>query len=506
MIEAPPLGLGRARGGVSWLAAFVALFAVMAAWSLASPLFSGPDEPAQVLRAASLVRGELLGRPTGGKGSPDTVVVVPAWLAGATRVPACFEGQPAVPASCSPGLPAAAGTTSAVTYTGRYPPLYYALVGWPTLLVGGPLAVYLMRLCGAAACAALLAGALWCALRSRHRAGLVVGLSLCVTPQALFLGAVVNPSALEISAAICLWTAGVVVAEQAGRVADRAVLAWLVLAGAVMANMTGLSPFLLALSGLVVIALVGRSGLVALLRARAGRVGLGVLLAAGLVAVAWILDAGGLRVLPSHQAIHTSNPWMVLAVTAVNIISMAPQYVGAFGGGGTYLPVPVYVVALGAGLGMIGLGFVKAGRRLRTVIVALALACLVVPTLVSFSQAVRLGVFGQARYWMPLWVGLPLLVACAAIGEDGARLGRRGPRLVAAIGVGALGLQVLGWLWALRRYGVGLGDGILRQFPSWHPPLPVIALLGALLAGLGWLGWSCWPRRGRGAGAGELVG
>lgn len=488
------LGPVRPRERVSWLAAFVALFAVMAAWGLASPLFSGPDEAAQVLRAASLVRGELIGRPTGGHGSPDTVVVVPAWLAGARQAPTCFEGKPDVPASCSPVVRGAPGTASAVTYTGRYPPLYYALVGWPTLLVSGAPALYLMRLCGAAACAALLAGALWCAFRSRRRSGLVVGLALCVTPQAVFLGGVVNPNALEISAAICVWTAGSVVAEQAGGVPDRAVLAWLVVAGVVMANVTSLSPFLLAVTGLAVVALVGRRGSAALFRARDARVGLAVLVAASAVAVAWIVFAGGLRVLPSHQPLQTSSAWAALAVTTANIVSMAPQYVGAFGGGGTYLPAPVYVVALGAGLATIAVGAVKAGRRVRTVIGGLALTCLVVPTLVSFSQAAHLGVFGQARYWMPLWVGLPV-VACAAIGEDLARLGRRGVRLVMAVGLGAFGLQVLGWAWAVLRYSVGLGHGLFSAPFAWHPPVPVLFLLGVLVAGLGWLGWSCWPRR-----------
>ena len=47
----------------NWLISFAVLFIAVAAWSFASPLGSAPDEPAHLIRAASLVRGELIGKP-----------------------------------------------------------------------------------------------------------------------------------------------------------------------------------------------------------------------------------------------------------------------------------------------------------------------------------------------------------------------------------------------------------------------------------------------------------
>src|ERR1700733_15261589 len=48
--------------GRVFLVTFVLIFCMSAAWSAATPLDGGPDEPAQVIRAVSLWRGEIIGR------------------------------------------------------------------------------------------------------------------------------------------------------------------------------------------------------------------------------------------------------------------------------------------------------------------------------------------------------------------------------------------------------------------------------------------------------------
>lgn len=61
---------GRVRAGVSPLLFFgvsaVITFAIMAAWSIAMPRFSGPDEPSQVVHAVAVARGQLVGNTPGG--------------------------------------------------------------------------------------------------------------------------------------------------------------------------------------------------------------------------------------------------------------------------------------------------------------------------------------------------------------------------------------------------------------------------------------------------------
>ena len=45
--------------------AFLLIFALTALWSLATPLFGGPNEPVQVIKAVAVARGEFTGRLVG---------------------------------------------------------------------------------------------------------------------------------------------------------------------------------------------------------------------------------------------------------------------------------------------------------------------------------------------------------------------------------------------------------------------------------------------------------
>ena len=99
-----------------------------------------------------------------------------------------------------------------MTYSGRYPPLYYAVVGLPTLVVHSTDAVFLMRLLGALLCAVLLGLAYMVLATWSQNRILAAGFLCALTPAAVYLGSVVNPNGLEIAAAICLWCSGLVLA------------------------------------------------------------------------------------------------------------------------------------------------------------------------------------------------------------------------------------------------------------------------------------------------------
>src|SRR3954452_23631241 len=108
-----------------WLTAFVAFFALAAAWALASPLTAVPDEPAHMIKAAATVRGQL-------HGTPITVVThngpitnhlpmtgyrLPSAYADLVNLHECYFNDARIPASCAqtpgarPGV-ATAGTTA----------------------------------------------------------------------------------------------------------------------------------------------------------------------------------------------------------------------------------------------------------------------------------------------------------------------------------------------------------------------------------------------------------
>ncbi len=191
-----------ARPNGRTLAFFALTWLLGGLYAIATPVMGVPDEPAHVIRAASVVRGQL----TPGS-RPDDVrrydtARVPETLA-FPLVP-CFtlDGLRG-----APSLLGAAGASSweVASPASRYNPLYYAVEGLPTLIRPGEGTVYVMRWLTAAIAAALLTLA-FIALRELRapRWGLAA-LAAAVTPTVLFFAGSVNPSGVEIAAAVALW-------------------------------------------------------------------------------------------------------------------------------------------------------------------------------------------------------------------------------------------------------------------------------------------------------------
>ncbi len=204
------------------------LFAVLATWALANPRYASPDEPSHVRKAAALVRGEFFGDriqhgqpwqrmvdiPIAygtGTGAPD----IPGHpeQGGRAFVP-CFAFNAARTADCQ-HFESKSGNSRFYTTASMYPPVYYSIVGLPTLVVNDANGVYVMRLVSALVVALLIASAfeLLGALPYAPvaRSVLLIGL----TPMVVFTASSVNPIALEIAAALLLWTSGLVLTRPA---------------------------------------------------------------------------------------------------------------------------------------------------------------------------------------------------------------------------------------------------------------------------------------------------
>ena len=92
------------------------------------------------------------------------------------------------------------------TSEGRRFPLYYALVGWPSLAFPDQTGWFLMRLVNAVLCSAFLAsGAYVLFSMCRRPLVLAAGLFVGLTPLAVNLAGSVNPSGLEVATAFCVW-------------------------------------------------------------------------------------------------------------------------------------------------------------------------------------------------------------------------------------------------------------------------------------------------------------
>ena len=107
----------------------VAMFALMAVWSLMTPLFSGPDEPSNFVRSAAVVRGEWVGDnvlPAPLKSYWTTLVDIDPQFGAANNIPWCFA-----PFSDHPGCGSRLEETQvtdipAWTNMGRYPIVAYS--------------------------------------------------------------------------------------------------------------------------------------------------------------------------------------------------------------------------------------------------------------------------------------------------------------------------------------------------------------------------------------------
>ncbi|TAM92892.1 MAG: DUF2142 domain-containing protein, partial [Jatrophihabitans sp.] len=152
----------RTRVAARWVSLGLALFALQAIWSASIPLMASPDEPSHVVRAAAVAHGQwsgTLGAAPADASTPGTATTVqlPADYAQAVALPNCFAFRSDQPASCQqPVAPANGATAPVQTFAGQYPPLYYALVGWPSRFLAVEPAIYAMRLVSAALASALL--------------------------------------------------------------------------------------------------------------------------------------------------------------------------------------------------------------------------------------------------------------------------------------------------------------------------------------------------------------
>jgi hypothetical protein len=488
-----PRGPARStRGGLRayWLA-FGLLWLLTAAWSLSQPIAAGPDENAHVVKAAAVVRGQL-GSDDAGTGAGSGDVTVPYFYERLMTYPICFAFTSPQPASCAPELPAGADAetpTQAWTWVVRNNPVYYAIVGLPSLLPAGPVAVHLMRLLSAALSSAVLAWAFREAATLRRRAAATLGLVAAVTPMVVFLNSIVNPSSLEISAALALWVAltAMVRAPDAERVTSRS--AAVAIIGLALALSRGLSPMYLAVIALVVAAAGPWSGVRTLVTDRRTWPWIGGLGVGTVAALAWTMSAGTLE---AGGAEHPDLGFLdVAGYTLMQTGDYVLVAIGRFGWMDTPLPPLVMLPAAAVVALPILLGLCLPGRRDRLgVLLALGVS-IVLPVLVHAWQARNVGLIWTARYSMPLFVGVPVVAGFAlrdTLRDATAWMGRR----LLALGVPVLAaVQLAAFLVNVHRYTVGTEGSWRRIFSGdWAPPVSgaLLASVVAVVLGVGaWL-------------------
>ena len=459
--------------GWSWRtfwAALTVLSLLLALWGLATPRFAVPDEPAHYVKAAAVVRGQLIGPP-----ERPTRFRLPPAIVDAKFQTGCFVFLPREPAGCEPGQGGSGtgpGDVVAYTAAGKYPPAYYALVGLPTLVWPDLRSVHAARGVSAALSAALLAAALTAAASGGRRLA-AAATAVAVTPMVLFVSSGINPSGPEIAAAAALWTSGAALARGSGPPAPPLV-ATLGLSAVVLALSRPISPFWVAVIGVALLLLAGWRRVVELLRYR------GVLLAvAGTVLAcaaqaAWILSSASLQLYGAGERV----PLPERVTTSIGLTDdRLRQLVGWFGWLDTPPPLAVHLAWAAALLVLLGVALRRQAPRVVAVTVLLVIGVLAVPVVLEARSISEVGYFWQGRYTLPLAVGVPLV----AVAGSRARLGRRTLALLLAV---LAGCHLVGYVVTLGRYTVGTGNGLGLIDVQWEPPLPAPVLVGAFAVAL----------------------
>ena len=184
----------------------IAIFVLTLVWSLMTPLFSGPDEPSNFVRSAAVVRGEWVGdnvMPSPLKSYWTTTVDIDPQFGAANNIPWCFA-----PFSDHPGCDSRLEETQVLdipawTNMGRYPIVSFFISGVGTVFGAQDLSVRAARLMMGLFCSLLLALS-FAAMKKRATSS--IGILLSIVPGTVFLASTMNPSALEICAAIALWS------------------------------------------------------------------------------------------------------------------------------------------------------------------------------------------------------------------------------------------------------------------------------------------------------------
>ncbi|MFD4423048.1 DUF2142 domain-containing protein [Agromyces sp. NPDC058484] len=478
----------------AFLIAWASIAALSIAWAIATPLGASPDEPAHLIKAASVVRGEFIGEVT--DQPAVTRVDVPEGIA-ESKGWTCYAFQPGVPAACMDFTEESTGLEPSTTSAGLYQPFYYAMVGWPSLFIQNTeAAVLAMRAVSALICSAFLAVAFTMLMRWSGRLIVGIGVIAAITPMWFFLAGAVNPNALEVASGLALLTAFLAVLKDGSARVPRAFdLGVIAVSAIVLASSRSMSPLWVAMIGIMALIYAPPGRLKELIRMPRVMVTLGLVFAGVAAAAGWILLTGTLGSMGNFPGAETSP--RVAFVTMLTDRSFDPGMIGVFGWLDTFMPPYVYALwwALLFGTTILGLGLAR-GRKVAGVVVGIA-GVYLIPAIV---QAVSIGSSGfiwQGRYALVPLVCV-VVFASVAIAD---RFGDRGSVLrlyVIVAGFVALG-QYLAFTVALSRYAVGAGaPGLFAMYRDavWAPPggivLWVVIAVAAILAMLGTVGWVAW--------------
>jgi hypothetical protein len=455
-----------------------------------------------MIQAAAVVRGQFGGTQSGEHldGIPIGevgAVEVPKWVLQFSNVNDFISICTKMPQSCNfVHHPPTGGSNTANVLSGtqfsRFPPLYYLIVGLPSLLGTSGGAQWGMRFTGVLLDSALLALGLFLLARYHPRRLPLLAAMVALSPMVLFITSVVSSSGLEIAAGFAAWCGGLCVVERARIPPMLAVLTGLSFIALILSR--PISPYNAAVIVVALALLLGWARSRELLRKRSFRPIWVLAIASAVFAGCYLLAVGE----PYLEGTPKTPPLDLIGSISLTLHlsgSRLLQCVGDFGWVAIPAPRWVQVVWIMALVGLLAYGL-AVSRRVRRALPFLVLAIVVMPVIFESPRIDSVGLYWSGRYWLPLAVGLPLL----ASGAEPHRTYKRVRATVSAsqqlggfIGVGAvlIAAQVASFVIALYDWvGSNKVLGTYEWSPLIAPPLVVTLFIVGQILLLGFLTWN----------------
>ncbi|TQJ41536.1 putative membrane protein DUF2142 [Arthrobacter sp. SLBN-112] len=448
-------------------------------WSVATPLMGFPDEPAHTIKAAAVVRGQVVVE-EGTSFGHGVHVKVPDYIAN-LHGQGCYKFNRAQAADCAPPVYSDDTYTNiGVTSAGSYNPMYYWLVGLPTLLMSGAPAIYAMRLISAVLCALFFAAGFTALTELRRPQYAVLLAAVATTPMVLFLGGGINPNSLEIAATLAAFSGFVVVLDNWRNTSAVApALVAVAAATVVLANARQISLVWLLCALIAGVCSFRFKRTIQVFKDKRVLTAVALAVPGTLAGLYWIYLAahGPANVGVAPDGIANPHPdaplYRGFMIMLDRTFDFFPQYIGVMGWLDT--PAPELVMLAWGALMIVALILPFCVRPLRSWTgywVSLAMLY-IVPALLQTVLWRSMGFIWQGRYTLPLVV---VLLVSVGLGMRRLRFSTAPANAAVArtIFYFVAACHTLTYVYVLRRYVVGISESAnwqtLFSSPHWQPP------------------------------------
>ncbi len=375
-------------------------------WFITMPPFAGMDEWDHAYRASAVAHGQWVAPPTDATRGTGAMVLVPTDIVEAAHAE-CVNLPYGGHAECVGTV--RGNFTEVASGAGRYNPVYYAMVGWPSRFLDGQVALYGMRLVGLVLCWILIMASLRLLIAW---AGMLAGFFLVagITPAVYYASSTVAPNGLEMVSGMGLWVGLATMVADYGqeRPASKQAFALAAVSGALLLSLRSLGPLWAALIVLLTLVAWPQAWPCArsLIRTRHGALLTFLVAIVGGSSVWWV---------QSQQTLKVGAPIEVPDVTSPVVVALREPVLWTFQMMGTFpyrnnpAPGTMYLSLILVIVVAIALALRFATSRERSALVGCVLASYLFPLAITLMTFEQFGTAWQGRYALPLLVGIPAL-------------------------------------------------------------------------------------------------